>query len=210
MVRGKLQPMRTRLSPPIYFLLSLMFMLALAALGPAERSLGTDVRLVYLHGAWVWSALISFAAAAVLGIIGLAGRRVAIQRWSLSLGRVATLLWLAYLPLSLWTMQVNWNGLFLQEPRLRLAIDFALIALLLQSAILVLKRPAEGSLLNVAFAGALAWSLTRTEQIMHPPSPIFSSDSLAIKIYFIILLVACLLAVWQLARWIHRPSADTA
>ena len=200
--------MRKWLSPPICFLISLLFILALVALGPAERTLGTNVRLVYLHGAWVWSALASFAASAVMGIVGLARRREALQRWSLSLGRVATLLWLTYLPISMWTMQVNWNGLFLQEPRLRLAIDFALIALLLQSAIFVLDRPAEGSLLNIAFAGALAWSLMRTEQVMHPPSPIFSSDSSTIKIYFIILLAACLMAVWQLARWIHRPAAD--
>ncbi len=201
--------MRAKLSPPFYLVISLLFMLALVAFGPAERSLGTGVRLGYLHGAWVWSALISFAAAAVVGIIGLASRKVALQHWSLSLGRVATLLWITYLPMSFWTMQVNWNGLFLQEPRLRLAIDFALIALLVQVAIFVLERPAEGSLLNVAFVGALAWSLARTEQVMHPPSPIFSSDSLTLKIYFTILIAACLVAAWQLTRWIHRPSADT-
>ena len=91
-VRGKLQPMRVKLSPPLFLVISLLFMLTLVAFGPAERSLGTGVRLVYLHGAWVWSALISFAATAVVGILGLASRKVALQRWSLSLGRVATLL----------------------------------------------------------------------------------------------------------------------
>jgi hypothetical protein len=166
--------------------------------------------LVYLHGAWVWSALISFAAAATLGILGLILSRPNIQRWSLSIGRVGTFLWLTYLPMSMWTMQVNWNGLFLQEPRMRLAIDFALIGLLLQTAIIVLDRPAEGSLLNIAFAGSLGWSLMRTEQIMHPPSPIFSSDVVTIKVYFIGLIGACLFAAWQLARWIHRPAMDAS
>lgn len=200
--------MRKYLSPPWLLLLSLLIILGLVFIGPAERTLGTNVRLVYLHGAWVWSALLSFSAAAVLGVVGLIRRSADTQRWSLSIGRVGTFLWLTYLPISMWTMQVNWNGLFLQEPRMRLAIDFALIGLLLQTAIFVLDRPAEGSLLNIAFAGSLGWSLMRTEQIMHPPSPIFSSDVLAIKVYFIALTGACLFAAWQFARWIHRPAVD--
>jgi hypothetical protein len=202
--------MRKYLKPPLWLLLSSIIILALVFVGPAERTLGTNVRLVYLHGAWVWSALISFAAAATLGILGLILRRASIQRWSLSIGRVGTFLWLTYLPMSMWTMQVNWNGLFLQEPRMRLAIDFALIGLLLQTAIIVLDRPAEGSLLNIAFAGSLGWSLIRTEQIMHPPSPIFSSDVATIKIYFIVLTGACIFAAWHLARWIHRPAVDVS
>lgn len=179
-------------------------------MGPAERTLGSNVRLVYLHGAWVWSALVAFVVAALLGAIGLIRRNSSTQLWSLSIGRVGTFLWLTYLPMSMWTMQVNWNGLFLQEPRMRLAIDFALIGLLLQAAIIVLDRPAEGSLLNIAFAGSLGWSLMRTEQVMHPPSPIFSSDLVTIKVYFIALTAACLFAAWQLARWIHRPIVDAS
>lgn len=202
--------MRKLPSPPILLLLSYLSILVLVFLAPAERTLGSNVRLVYLHGAWVWSALIAFVASALLGAIGLIRRSTSAQLWSLSIGRVGTFLWLTYLPMSMWTMQVNWNGLFLQEPRMRLAIDFALIGLLLQAAIIVLDRPAEGSLLNIAFAGSLGWSLMRTEQVMHPPSPIFSSDVVTIKIYFIALTATCLFAAWQLARWIHRPTVDAS
>ena len=45
-------------SPVLWFALTLLAILAMTALGPAERSLGTNVRAVYLHGAWVWAALI--------------------------------------------------------------------------------------------------------------------------------------------------------
>ena len=55
----------------------------LASFGPAEKSLGSNVRLVYLHGAWVWAALISLAAAAGSGLMGLLTRHYAWQvaRW---------------------------------------------------------------------------------------------------------------------------------
>jgi len=45
------------------FLLTLIVIAVASLFGPAERSLGTNVRLVYIHGAWVWTALIAFGAA---------------------------------------------------------------------------------------------------------------------------------------------------
>ena len=64
-----------RISPLILFLLMLIFIIALVSLGPSEESLGSNVRLVYLHGAWVWTALIGFAAAAVFGLAYLVLKR---------------------------------------------------------------------------------------------------------------------------------------
>lgn len=81
-VHGRLQPMRNNLSPGMCLIVALLFMLAFVALSPAERTLGTDVHLVHLRGAWAWSALVGLAVAVVLGIIGLAGRNVITQSWS--------------------------------------------------------------------------------------------------------------------------------
>jgi len=43
----------------------------LTVFGPAEKTLGTNVRVVYLHGVWVWTALAAFLSAAVAGLVGL-------------------------------------------------------------------------------------------------------------------------------------------
>ena len=61
----------------LWFALNLLAIIAVTAVGPAEKSLGTNVRVVYLHGAWVWAALFCFLAAALAGITGFA--RVAMQ-----------------------------------------------------------------------------------------------------------------------------------
>ncbi len=58
------------LSPLLWFAASLILVVVVSTLGPPERSLGSHVRLVYLHGAWVWTALAGFALAGVLGIVG--------------------------------------------------------------------------------------------------------------------------------------------
>ena len=62
-------------SPFLWFGLTLLAIAGVTALGPAEKSLGTNVRVVYLHGAWVWAALICIMAAALVGLVALITRR---------------------------------------------------------------------------------------------------------------------------------------
>ncbi|NIM92814.1 MAG: hypothetical protein GTO18_03750 [Anaerolineales bacterium] len=195
-------------------LLLFIFVLVLIALvsnfGPAERTLGVNVRSVYLHGAWVWTALVGIAAAALSGLVGLLTRRKQLQDWSIALGRTALLFWITYLPLSLWAMSLNWNGLFLDEPRWRIAFDFAIIGILVQLAIYLLKNSAYGSALNFLYGIAVAWSLSNADQVMHPDSPITSSNSDQIQLFFMSLTALCLLAGVLLASWLRIRAAETS
>jgi hypothetical protein len=190
-------------SPLLWFVLNLLAIIAVTAIGPAEKSLGVNVRVVYLHGAWVWAALICILAAAVAGIVGLISRRKSAHYWSLALGRTGLIFWITYLPLSLWAMQTNWNGLFLSEPRWRVAIVFAIGGLVMQIGITLLENPAWASALNVVYTVILTYVLRTTDQVMHPGSPIFGSGAWRIQAYFLILLVLTLLAAWQLARLLY-------
>jgi len=190
-------------SPLLWFVLNLLAIAAVTAIGPAEKSLGTNVRVVYLHGAWVWAALICIIAAAVMGIIGLISRRQAAHYWSLALGRTGLIFWITYLPLSLWAMQTNWNGLFLSEPRWRVALIFAIGGVVMQIGITLLENPTWASALNVVYVVILAYVLQTTDQVMHPGSPIFGSGAWRIQAYFLLLLVLTLLAAWQLARLLY-------
>ncbi len=191
--------------PSLKLFLFAIIVIAVASLfGPAERSLGTNVRLVYIHGAWVWTALIAFGAAAVVGLIGWLFSRDSLHTWSGAYGQAGLFFWITYLPLSLWTMQANWNGLYLNEPRFRFAIDFAVIGILLQLANLILRKPRTTSLINMGYFTALWFTLARTEQVMHPPSPILSSNSLEIRFFFFTLLGLCVFALWWLSHWLHQ------
>lgn len=189
-------------SPLLWFVLSLLAIIVLTAIGPAERSLGTNVRVVYLHGAWVWTALISMFIAAGVGLVGLLTRRSKLHYWSRALGRTGLVFWITYLPISLWAMQANWNGLFLAEPRWRVAMIFAIGGLLLQIGITLIDKPIWASVINLSYAVILVYALQTTEQVMHPGSPIFSSGSTRIQIYFLALVVLTLVAAWQLTRWL--------
>jgi hypothetical protein len=187
-------------SPLLWLLLTLLAIALLTALGPAEKALGAHVRVVYLHGAWVWAALAAFAAAAASGLLGLISRKEAYYAWSAALGRTGLIFWITYLPLSLWAMQSNWNGLFLAEPRWRLALAFAAGGLVLQVGLFLAGKPVWTALGNLFYCVMLVVSVLGVENIMHPGSPIYSSESPSIPIYFTSLFLLTLLAVGWVAR----------
>lgn len=194
---------------PIIFLLLFVLIGVATIFGPSEQSLGDNVRLVYLHGAWVWTAMLAFLAAAIAGLIGLILRELKIHRWSSAIGQAGLLFWITYLPLSLWTMQANWNGLYLAEPRWRIGVHYAIIGLLLQAGLIFLRRPPVNSAANILFLAALLGSLSQAEQVMHPPSPIMTSESDTIRFFFFGLTALCLAAAGTLAAWLRSLSHST-
>src|SRR5574342_1231117 len=126
-------------SPLTLFFITIIVIAILASLGPEEESLGSNVRIVYMHGAWVMAAELAFLAAGLAGLIALLTGRHLMHKWSAALGRTGIVLWVTYLPLSLWAMQANWNGLFLAEPRFRLALTFAIAGVLLQVGLWIIN-----------------------------------------------------------------------
>src|SRR5574338_686273 len=138
-------------SPLTLFFMTVIVIALLALFGPEEKSLGASVRIVYLHGAWVLAAELAFVAAGLAGLIALITRRPAFHQWSAALGRTGIVFWVTYLPLSLWAMQSNWNGLFLSEPRFRLAAIFAVTGVLLQIGLWLIDTDWITLLANILF-----------------------------------------------------------
>jgi len=189
-------------SPFFWFVLAVLTTAGLTALGPQDQSLGANVRIVYLHAAWVLTAEAVLGLSAIAGLFGILARSERIHRWSAALGHTGLFFWVIDLPLSLWAMQTNWNGLFLSEPRFRLAVIFSVTGVLLQIGLTLLARPAFTSLFNVLFFVALWITLKQAPYILHPqPSPIFSSGILSLELFFIGILLLTGISAWFMNRW---------
>jgi len=194
--------MLKRTSPLLLFFATVLVIALLAVFGPEEQSLGSNVRIVYLHGAWVLAAEVAFAAAALTGLLALMLRRAGLHRWSAALGRTGIVFWLTYLPLSLWAMEANWNGLFLAEPRFRLALTFAIVGTLMQIGLWLIGKDWITSLANLVFFIVLRVVFSTASNVMHPPpSPIFNSGLWNIIIFFIVLNLLAWVAAYFLTRW---------
>jgi hypothetical protein len=193
----------TKTKSPLFFFSFTIVLLALLALfGPEERSLGANVRLVYLHGAWVLAAEAAFIAAALAGLAGLVLRKEIFHAWSAALGRTGIIFWLTYLPLSLFAMQANWNGLFLAEPRFRLAIIFAVTGVLLQLGFWLFNISWLTSFGNILYIITLRVVFATAQNVMHPPpSPIFNSGLWNIILFFVGLNILAWVAGYFLTRW---------
>jgi hypothetical protein len=192
---------------------SLVLLILAALLAPQDKVLGANSRLVYQHGAWVWAALIVFSAASLAGLAALASpfflglsRQAELHAWAQALGRTGMCFWLTYLPMSLWVMQINWGGLFLDEPRWKTPFAFAVIGVLLQTGLWLLDRPVLTSTGNLAFGPILLFALSRTENILHPDSPILKSNSTGIQAGFALLLLLSLLIAAQVALAWRRAA----
>jgi hypothetical protein len=189
-------------SPLVNFFIATAAIALITFFGPEEKSLGANVRMVYLHGAWVLAAELAFFAAALAGLLGLVLRRSLFHAWSAALGRAGIVFWVTYLPLSMLAMQSNWNGLFLAEPRFRLALIFAVTGVLLQVGLRLFDIPWLTSLANIAYIIALRAAFASAQNILHPPpSPIFNSGNYLIIGFFIGLNLLAWVAAYFLTRW---------
>ncbi len=198
-------------SPLVYFSITVIVIALLTLFGPEEKSLGANVRIVYLHGAWVMAAEVAFIAAALAGLLGLILRKEIFHAWSAALGRTGIVFWLTYLPLSLFAMQANWNGLFLAEPRFRIAMIFAVTGVLLQLGLLLFNISWLTSFANILYIITLRVVFATAQNVMHPPpSPIFNSGLWNIILFFVGLNILAWVAGYFLTRFFLglRPNKE--
>jgi hypothetical protein len=197
-------------SPLASFFAILVAIALMALFGPEEKALGANVRLVYVHGAWVIAAEMAFIAAAIAGALGLIARFIpilapredALHNWSAAFGRTGIVFWVSYLPLSMLAMQSNWNGLFLAEPRFRLALTFAVVGVLLQIGLWIIDQKLLTSFANIAYIIVLRMIFASAANVMHPPpSPIFNSGLWNVIAFFVGLNLLAWLAAYLLTRW---------
>ncbi len=185
----------------LWMTVNLAGILIFAALAPLEKTLGANIRLVYLHGAWVWTGLIAFGLSGLIGLLAFISRKQSFFSWTTALGRTGLSFWLTYLPMSLMVMQMNWGGFYFDEPRWRIPMVYAVVGILLQVGLWLVQTRWITAVGNLIFAAALWWSTINMRSILHPDSPVLRSESVLIRVYFLGLLISLLILAFQLAVW---------
>jgi len=108
-------------------------------------------------------------------------------------------------------MQSNWNGLFLAEPRFRLALIFAVTGVLLQVGLWIINIHWVTSLANLVFILVLRVVFSTAKNIMHPPpSPIFNSGNYVIIGFFLALIILTLVAAYFLTKGFLNVNKEAA
>ncbi|MBI9045254.1 MAG: hypothetical protein JEZ06_12260 [Anaerolineaceae bacterium] len=190
----------------LVFITTIVFIISITLMIPAEKILGDRIRLIILHGTWVWVGLFFFALAGMVGLSGLLSRQGKLNEWSKVLGWTAMFFWLTYLPMSMLVMKLNWGGMFFAEPRWRIPFSFAVIGLLLQIGLHFMQISWLTSLINLLFGSLLFWQLLSSKTILHPDSPVFQPDAGRIQYFFIGLFLLLIILGSQIAFYLFENS----
>ena len=180
---------------------AVLFLLYLA---PEEATLGRGIRSVYIHVALTWTGLAGFALAGLVGLAVLATANERLLRWMQTLGWVAYGFYVGGVAVSALASQVNWGGVFWQEPRMMAAFNSLAVATIIMAANMWVPWARVRGLLQAVIPAAIIWITYNAPLVLHPGNPIFSSEATGIKFAFIglFLLFAAIAAwiVWRVVR----------
>ena len=196
---------------PRSLLITLVIIAVAALLSPAEETLGWLMKLVFLHGTWVWAGILVYGLATLTGLVGLVAlltkRSAQWARLSQAFGWTGLFFWLTYLPMSMIVTYLSWGGFFFAEPRWRIPLTFAVGGILLQAGLYVMGDLRLTTLGNLLFGAALWASVLNVESVLHPDSPVSNSGSALIQVTFIGMLLLALAFGLQLSAWWFRPPS---
>jgi hypothetical protein len=187
-----------------------LVLLALLWLSPAERTLGQIVKLVYLHGALVRTAMVFFTISLPVNLVALFGGRNAWLAWGQALIWTAVTIWLLHTLFSTITTYAAW-GVFIAwfEPRTRFTFTVAAVGLLIIVIAHLVGDDRFSALAFVLLAGLTLALAPRLGAIQHPLDAIGSSSSNAIRAYYTAIWVVSLMMGGLLAIWLQSRLAYT-
>ncbi len=181
-------------------------------LSPAEETLGQVVKLVYLHGALVRTAMFIFAVSLPVNLAAAIQGPGAWTAWGKALAWTAILVWLAHTLFSMVTTYAAW-GVFVAwgEPRTRFTFSLAAIAVIIAGVAYMVGNARFSALALAALAGLTLGLLPGPDIVQHPLDPIGSSPSGTIQAFYAAILVVSLaigglLAVWLQARLVYGKT----
>lgn len=180
-------------------------------LSPAERTLGQTVKLIYLHGALVRTALFLLAIGLPFSLVGLLRGRPRSILWGQAFFGSATVIWLVHTLFSMVTTRIAW-GVWIAwfEPRTRFTFGMAATLLIAIAAIRLVDDPRFAALAATLTAGAALLLIPRLGAVQHPLDPIGTSPSNLIKGFYAAIVLASTALGGLLALWLHAKLAASS
>ena len=178
---------------------------------PAEQTLGETVKLVYLHGALVQTALLLFAVSLPVNLLGFLTARDDWLAWGKALTWSAVTIWLVHTGVSMVTTYAAW-GLFIAwyEPRTRFTFILAGVSILVIAVAYLVADDRFSALAFTVLAGLTLVLLPRLGFVQHPLDPIGSSPSLTIRTFYGAILVVTALMGGVLTMWWRQRFITSA
>ncbi len=176
--------------------------IVLSLLTPNEATLGPSIKLVFLHGASIWVALILLTISGVCGLGYLFSHSESLIEWSRG-SLIASMILMAITGvLALVSAYIAWGGMYWREPRFVALVEMlAFGSLIIAVGILSGSKLFTGAI-NLFYMAAAWFLLNRAGLVMHPKDPIFTSSSTVMKVFPILITISLFFASIQFVRYL--------
>lgn len=209
--------MKNLLTPPrkrTLAVLAALFLIGaiIVLIAPEENTLGSGIKSVYVHVAFIWSGSLGLLAAGIMGGWVLAVGSQTHFSWNRVIASVALALFAVGALLSIVAARINWGDVFWEEPRNRAVLQVLALGVIIQILNGWMSHPRLGGLLYTGLAAFFVYSMATTTLVLHPQSPILSSTARSIQLSFFSLLLICssggAVIVWHICRHEMPASYD--
>jgi hypothetical protein len=193
--------------------------LAAAFMAPQDVELGAWVRLVIWHGMLKWACIVGIFGMGVLAIVYLARGRDRLFEWGRAMQVALLPLWVVAVIIGVISAYLVWNALNLTERRMIMSVGYTVVAAVALMLSLFWENRRVGAvgqiLTSLAMAAGLAWiEFAPKGDDVHPSGAVFASPNIAFRVYALVMMAGCLIAVLALTvpvrRWLQRSEAEAA
>lgn len=169
---------------------------------PAEQTLGQAIKLVYLHGALVRTAMVIFAISLPINLVALVRGQGNWTAWGKGLTWGSVAIWLAHTLFSMITTYITWGiAIAWFEPRTRFTFGIAGVGVVFIVAAHLVNNARFSSLASVILSGLVLSTLPRLDFIQHPLDPIGTSPSSTIRAFYAAILLVTLTLGGLVVTW---------
>ena len=174
---------------------------------PAESTLGNAIKVVFLHGAVARTGLIVFAVAGLVGIVFLLRKSQVIAEWSLAAQKTAVTVWIMYELTGLASSYLAWGiAAPFDEPQVVAGIKVLGTCIVFLMLTLWINDHRFTAVVNIVM-GVMAWVVMKSAvNVRHPTDPIGSSNSVAFKLIYNLILVMVMVMTIQVGRWLYKEE----
>ncbi len=191
---------------PIGLIITIFIGITLIYFSPLDSQLGPVLKLVYLHGALIFTGLFLFAAVGFVGIASLL--RNSLKDLLLDIERTAIVFWLSAAIVGNIASELAWGGIYWNEPRLKVIIIISLISLSVYFLSTASGNDKIKSILGIALSSIVFLLILSAGKIMHPVNPFGASDS-SIRFFFGIITFVSLIISIQIVHWLSQKRKET-
>ena len=173
-------------------------------LSPNEQTLGEGMKWVYIHLAFIWTAMLGMLVVGALSLVLVFSAWAGWRRWADAASWATLGVLVLALASSIVVMQVNWGGIAWDEPRTQSLLRTLAIWVIVQVAgPWISDRRLRGALTALAVIVAII-PMRFGPLVMHPIDPLGTSSSNPIRLasagLFGVVLIAAASAVWVIQK----------